>query len=66
MCRPFSFSVFTGRLPVMHTLRIKKSFNKNRYFIFHISNLNVGVLDSPTHLRQFDANCGKIRYVSDP
>ena len=31
-----------------------------------MSNLNVRLLDLPTHSRQFDANCGKIRYVSDP
>ena len=31
-----------------------------------MSNLNIRVLDPPTHSRQFDANCGKIRYVSDP
>ena len=28
-------------------------------------NLKTTVLDPPTHLHQFDANCGKIRYVSD-
>ena len=32
--------------------------------MFHVSNLNVRELDAPTHLSQFDANCGKIRYVS--
>ena len=31
-----------------------------------MSNLNVRALDPATHSRQFDANCGKIRYVSDP
>ena len=32
--------------------------------IFHVgSNFNVRVLDPPTHLLQFDTNCGKIRYV---
>ena len=31
-----------------------------------MSNLYLRELDSPTHLQQFDANCGKIRYVSDP
>ena len=31
-----------------------------------MSNPNVSVLDPPNHLRQFDANCGNIRYVSDP
>ena len=34
--------------------------------IFHVSNLNVRDLDLSTHLHQFDANCGKIQYVSDP
>ena len=31
-----------------------------------MSNLNTRVLDPPTHSHQFDVNCGKIRYVSDP
>ena len=31
-----------------------------------MSNLYLRELDPPTHLQQFDANCGKIRYVSDP
>ena len=31
-----------------------------------MSNLNVRGLDPPTHSHQFDANCGKIRYVSYP
>ena len=31
-----------------------------------MSNLNVRELDPPTHSRQFDTNCGKILYVSDP
>ena len=31
-----------------------------------MSNLYVRELDPRTHLQQFDANCGKIRYVSDP
>ena len=26
----------------------------------------MSVLDPPIHLRQFDTNCEKIRYVSDP
>ena len=34
--------------------------------IFHVSNLKTRVLDPPTHSCQFDANCGKIQYVSDP
>ena len=57
---------FSERLPVFKLifffLKIKKDFNKNRYFM---SQLFIGVLDQTTHL-QFDANCGKIRYVSDP
>ena len=31
-----------------------------------MSNLNTRVLDPLTHLQQFDANSGKVRYVSDP
>ena len=27
--------------------------------MFHVSNLNVSVLDPPTHSRQFDVNCGR-------
>ena len=34
--------------------------------MFHVSNHNVRVLDPPTHSRQFDANRGRFRYVSDP
>ena len=30
-----------------------------------MSNLYVRELDPRTHLQQFDANCGKIQYVSD-
>ena len=30
-----------------------------------MSNLNIRELDPPTHLRQFDANCWKVRYVSE-
>ena len=29
-------------------------------------NLNIRELDPPTHLHQFDANCRKIHYMSDP
>ena len=36
------------------------------YLIFHVPNFNIRVLDPPTHSRQFDANSGKIRYMSDP
>ena len=31
-----------------------------------MSNLYVRDLDLPTHLQQFDGNCGKIGYISDP
>ena len=31
-----------------------------------MSNLNIRERDSPTHLHQFDANYGKIQYMSDP
>ena len=31
-----------------------------------MSNLNAREVDVPTHSCQFDANCGKIRYMSDP
>ena len=31
-----------------------------------MSNLNFTELDPATHSRQLDANCAKIRYVSDP
>ena len=31
-----------------------------------MSNLNFTELDPVTHSRQLDANCAKIRYVSDP
>ena len=31
-----------------------------------LSNFNTRALDPPVHSHQFDANCGKIRYVSDP
>ena len=34
--------------------------------IFDISDLNVIVLDPLTQSRHFEANCGKIQYVSDP
>ena len=34
--------------------------------MFHVPNLNDSELDPPTHSRQFDANYGKTRYVSDP
>ena len=43
-------------------LKIKQYLNKNRYFMCQIL-----TSDSYTHnLRQYDADCGKIRYVSDP
>ena len=31
-----------------------------------MSSLNVRELDPPSHLPQFDAECGKIQYVSGP
>ena len=34
--------------------------------IFHVSYRNTRVLDPPTYSHQFDANCGKIRYVKEP
>ena len=45
----------------------KLMFSKVSYQkpICHVSNLNVIELDPTTHLRQFDANCGKIWYFSD-
>ena len=42
----------------------KKYFNKTRY-LKQNSNLNVRELDSTTHSHQFDANCGKVQYVSE-
>ena len=38
-------------------------FNKNRYFMCQIL---MSELDPPIHLRQFEANCGKIWYIRDP
>ena len=34
--------------------------------VFHVQSLITRVLDPPTYSHQSDANCGKIRYVSDP
>ena len=45
-------------------MKIKTDFNKSWYFMCQI--LTWEVLDPPTHSRQFDGNCGKIRYVRDP
>ena len=42
----------------------KNLASKNRKF--HMSNLNVRELDTPTHFHQLDVNSGKIQYVSDP
>ena len=47
-------------------LNFFKKLDSADKFIFHVSNLNTRVLDPPTHSHQFDTNCGKIRYVSDP
>ena len=44
-------------------LKLKVFLQKS---IFHVSNLNTTELDPPTHSCQFDANCAKIQYVSDP
>ena len=34
--------------------------------ILHVSNLKTRVLGPPTHSHQFDTNCGKTQYLSDP
>ena len=49
--------------PIFFFLKIKKDFNKDWY---PMSQVFIRVLDPPTYLHKFDANRGKIRYVSDP
>ena len=61
--RQNGFSEGLSLLAIYFFLKIKKYLNENQYFM---SNLNVRELDPPTRLHQFDANCGKIQYVSDP
>ena len=46
------------------SLKIKKDFNKNQYFICQI--LKSECWDPPTHSHQFEANYGKIQHVTDP
>ena len=41
-------------------LNFLKKFESTNKLIFHLSNIKTRVLDPPTHLHQFDANCGKI------
>ena len=58
-CRRFAFleaNIFF--LKLRSALILQKS-------IFHVSNLNVRELNPPTNSCQFDANCGKIWYVSE-
>ena len=57
------FSEGLPLLKLIFFLKIKSIFTE---IDIHVANLNVRELDPPTHLPQFDENCGKIRYVSDP
>ena len=42
----------------------RKTKKKKKNSIFDMPDLNVLVLDPPTYSHHFDANCGKIRYMS--
>ena len=59
---------FSRRFPFTQTniyfLELKSILIQEKS-IFHVSNLNIRELDSPTNLHQLDANCGKIWYVSE-
>ena len=58
------FSEGLSLLANIFLLKIKKVAIKK--LKVHMSNLNVRELDPPTPLHQFDANSGKIQYMSEP